>query len=377
MKFRRAAPATMILAVTVVILVSAVISNRMFSGMTSSVESSQFEQMEKIVQFNVKGAANRALARAELVADLPATKRLMAAKDRDGLLAEFEEMYAVQHDKHAVASAQFVLPPATSFLRLNKPEAPQEDMSSFRPLIVAVDKERLAQAGVSIGRSGPAIFAVVPIHGENNAHLGLFEIGMDVGPVIDNLKSAYGYDLGFYVQEQMLRDVATAAPPEVFDEQNRVGRYLRYHSSNGELMESLVHSGDVDGVEEPVRITREVGGTTYGVLLIPVRSPSGGPLGLMAVAKDFSGTRGAAGRSLVWQALIAAFGIILLSGVILIVVRGFLLSPLRAIVQGKPLDDDPLCEELQELSRAHAELKARAEAAEPAPETPADGGEAS
>jgi methyl-accepting chemotaxis protein len=172
----------------------------------------------------------------------------------------------------------------------------------------------------------------------------------------------------------MLREVATGAPPEVFDERNRVGRYLRFHSSNGELLEALVRSGDVDGVEEPTRMTRTVGDTTYGVLLVPVRSPSGGPLGLMAIAKDLSGTRAAAGRSLVWQGLIAAFGIILLSGVILIVVRGFLLSPLRAIVQGKPLDDDPLCEELQELARAHAELKARAEAAD----APAEhGGEAS
>jgi methyl-accepting chemotaxis protein len=364
MKFRRAAPATMIAAVIVVVVVSAVISNRMFSGMTATVEASQFEQMEKVLQFNLKGAANRALARAELIADLPATKRLMAAKDRDGLLGEYQEMFASQHDKHAVASAQFILPPAMSFLRLNNPAAPPEDLAPFRPLIVAVDKDRLAQSGVSVGRSGPAIFAVVPIKDAAGAHLGIFEAGIDIGGVLDNLKNAYDYELGFFVQEQLLRDVATGAPPEVFDEKNRVGRYLKFHSTNSALIEQLVGSGDVDGVEEPVRLIREASGTTYGVLLVPVRSPSGGPLGLMAVATDFSGTRGAAGRSLVWQGLIAAFGIILLSGVILIVVRGFLLSPLRAIVQGKPLDDDPLCDELQELARVHAELRARTAAPE-------------
>ncbi len=363
MKFRRAAPATLIVSVFVVIVASAAVSNRMFSGMTSSVERSQFDQMEKVLDFNLKGASGKALSRAELIANLPATRRLMAAKDRAGLLAEYQEMFQIQNDKHGVDQAQFILAPTTSFLRLNNPEAPEEDLAPFRPLIVSVDKDRLAKSGVSVSRSGPAVFAVVPVQSETKEHLGMFEVGMDMGRLLDGLKTAYGFELGFFVEEDMLREVATKAPSEVFDEKNRFGRYLRFHSTNADLLDDLVGSDDVDGVEEPFHYVRDGQGATYGVLIIPVRSPSGGPLGLIAVAKDFSETRGAAGRSMVWQALIAVCGIVLLSGMIFVVIRGFLLSPMRAILAGKDLDGDPLCEELQELQAKLAAAK---------PETPAE-----
>src|ERR1043165_2662146 len=116
MKFRRAAPAVLISTVVVVVLISAAISNWMFSGMTDEVERSRFDQMERILTRNIKAAVGKAQARAELIASLPATRRLLAAKDRDGLIAEYSEMFQVQHERHEVAQMQFALPPATSLL---------------------------------------------------------------------------------------------------------------------------------------------------------------------------------------------------------------------------------------------------------------------
>ncbi len=60
----------------------------------------------------------------------------------------------------------------------------------------------------------------------------------------------------------------------------------------------------------------------YGVLLVPLRDGAGDPLGVIAVARDFSGSRAAAGQSLVWQICLAVFAIVLLAGVIIVVVRG-------------------------------------------------------
>lgn len=374
MKFKRSAPAVLISTIVVVVLVSAWVSNQMFSGMTDDVERRQFDQMERILTRNLKAAAGKAQARAELVASLPATRRLLAAKDRDGLLAEYGEMFAIQHERHEVAQMQFALPPATALLKLHLPDAPTEDMSSFRPLIVATNRDQLAQTGISVARAGPAVFAVVPVHDDAGKHLGIFEVGVDIGPVLDGLKASFGLELGFFVDEEILRRVATNAPPEIFSEENRVGHYLRVHATHAELIKELARADDIDGLEESRRVVYRALGNDYGVLLVPIRDPAGLPMGVMVVASDFAETRAAAGRSLVWQGLIALFGIVLLAGVVLVVLRGFLLRPIQAIAEGKPVEDDVVCDEVRELARGYAEL--RAQAGLDAPTSPSHGGDA-
>lgn len=379
MKFKRAAPAVLISTIIVVVVVSALVSSWMFSSMTQEVERSRFEQMERILTRNLKNAAGKAQARAELVASLPATRRLLAAKDRDGLLAEYAEMFQIQRERHEVAQMQFALPPAQALLKLHLPEAPMEDMSSFRPLIVSANRDELAKSGVSVGRAGPAVFAVVPVHDEAGKHVGVFEVGVDIGPVLDGLKASFGFELGFFVDEELLRRVATDAPPEIFSEDNRLGHFLRVHATHAELIGELAHSDDLDGLEESRRVVYSALGDDYGVLLVPIRDPAGLPMGVMVVADNFAETRAAAGRSLVWQGLIALFGITLLAGAVLVVLRGFLLGPIRAIVDGKLVEDDVLCDEVRELARGYADL--RAQAGQDAPTsvgaTPADGGEPS
>jgi len=360
MKFRRAAPAVLISTVVVVVLVSAAISNWMFSGMTDEVERSRFDQMERILTRNIKSAVGKAQARAELVASLPATRRLLAAKDRDGLLAEYSEMFQIQRERHEVAQMQFAVPPATSLLRLHTPDAPQDDMSGYRPLIVAANRDQLAHTGISVARAGPAVFAVVPVHDGKGNHVGIFEVGIDIGPVIEGLKSSYDIELGFFVSEELLRRVALNAPPEIFDEENRVGQYLRVYATHGELIKALSRSDDLDGLEESRRVVYQALGEDYGVLLVPIRDPAGLPLGVMVVAENFAATRAAAGRSMVWQGLIALCGIVVLAGVVLVVVRGFLLQPIQAIATGNAVDEEVLCDELRELATGYAELRAKA-----------------
>ncbi len=121
MRFRHA-PFWIIGAIGAVVIAVSVLSNLIFSQMAAGVEQGQLDLMRSIVQFNLKGAEGKALARAALVADLPRVKELFAAQDRAGLLAELSPMFRGQSEKYGVDQAQFHVPPATSFLRLNKPE---------------------------------------------------------------------------------------------------------------------------------------------------------------------------------------------------------------------------------------------------------------
>ena len=370
MTFRRRATASLIAAVILVVALMAVLSNRLFSGLTDSVENSQFELMQSIVDSGLTSAESRAQARADMIASLPATRKLFAAKDRPGLLAEFGPMFQIQKEKYGVDQGQFHVPPAVSFLRLHDPATFGDDLSTFRPLVVAINRDHLARTGFAVARSGPAIFGIVPVLDEAGGYIGSFEIGIEFGDVLDNLKASYGLELALFIEEQPLRDFAKGVSGEILSEQNRLGKHIKFHSTHWDLMQTLVRSNDLAAVDEPVRYTREALGVTYGVLLIPIRNNAGEPLGVVAVARDFSGSRAASKQSVVWQVTLALFGIILLSGAVLVVIRGFLLRPLGVLSErmaawaaGDPEatmeDVEVLCDELQELAGHFEKLKAR------------------
>lgn len=369
MRFRDSAPRVLIAAIVLVVAAMALLSNRLFSGMTSAVETDQLALMRAVIDFNVKGAENRALARAELIAGLPNIREIFAARDREKLLAEMREVFAVQKERHAVDQAQFHLPPAISFLRLQAPTQFGDDLSLFRPMVVTVNREQSSRKGLAIARTGPAIFGVAPVFDLENKHIGSFEFGVDFGSMLDGLKVAYNFDLALFILEEPLREFAKGVKPEVLSEHNRVGKYIKFHSTNWDVMKPLATEGDLAaGVD--AQYARESRGVPYGVILVPLRNAAGEAIGMIAVARDFSQTRAAARRSLVWQALLAVFAIVLLALIVLVTLRGLLLRPLDRMNEGfarlaagrpaEPIENaEELCAELRQLAESHDRLAAR------------------
>ena len=68
MKFRHSAPLVLIVSIALVIVAASIISSLLFTNMISSVEAKQFSLMQSIVASNLKGAEDRALARAAMSA---------------------------------------------------------------------------------------------------------------------------------------------------------------------------------------------------------------------------------------------------------------------------------------------------------------------
>lgn len=359
MVFKRHAPAVLIAAVIIVVSALTFLSGRLFGGLTSSVETGQFELMRSILETSLRDASDRALARAEMVAALPNAKQLVADRDREKLLAEFGPMFQGQKDRYGVDQAQFHIPPATSLLRLQDPTQFGDDLTLFRPLVVAVNREKTARKGLAIARSGPAVFGVAPVSDSRGNHVGSFEMGLDFGAILVSLKVAYGLELSLFIEEKPLREFARGVNPAVLSDQNRFGRYLRFHTTNGTLMSGLVADSDLSAVAEPTNYVRDAGRVPYGVLLVPLRDASGQPIGVIAAARDFSASREAAGRSLIWQICLAVFAIIILAVVILTIIRGALLRPLGIVVErfvaltsggeAKHIEEEGFCAELQPL----------------------------
>jgi len=367
MKFRRSAPLVLISAIALVVVAASIISSLLFTRMISSVEEKQFSLIHSIVAFSLEGAEDRALARAALIADLPKARALFAARDRAGLLAEYSKMFTEQKEKYGVDQAQFHSPPATSFLRLQAPADFGDDLSKFRPIVVAVNRDQISRKGFAIARSGPAIFGVVPMFDPQEKHIGSFEVGIAFNDVLDSLKNTYNIEMAVFIDEASLHEFAKGIEPGVFSDQNRVGKFIRFHSTNAAVFQSLVSDKDLNTTEK-TQYTREALGVTYGIVLVPLRNGAGDIIGMVAATSDFSASRSSRKRAFVWQALIALFSIVLLAGVTLIVIRGTLLRPLEVItsrfamlstgdVGGEIPEPDILCDELKDLAQQYEELR--------------------
>lgn len=370
MTFRRNAPVTIVVAIFVVIAAATFLTSRLFAGMTNSVEADRFETMQAIAETALHDAENKALGRAELIADLPTVQRLFAAGDREGLLAELGKSYADQKARHGVDQAQFHTLPAISFLRLHDPKTFGDDLGLTRPMIVAANREKQPLKGIAIARNGPAIFGIAMMIDPTGKHIGSFEIGMNLAPILSNIKSVYGMDLAFFVLEQPLREFAKGADKERLGEQNRVGRYIRFETTNTELMSALAGPDDVAVVNEPITYVREVKGRAHGVVLLPINNAAGTTLGLMAISSDFSSSRAAVSVTLIYQAVVGLLAFLLLAGIVIIVIKGFLLRPLEvltdrfdAVHTGAPLDDiagaDHFPRELQPFVDLYEKIRVR------------------
>jgi methyl-accepting chemotaxis protein len=369
MKFRRDAPRILIGSVVLVVAALSFFSNRLFSGLTGAVEDKQFHLIETILASNLQAAQDKALARAEMLARMPDIQASLAARDRAKLLADCAPMFAVQQEKYGVDQVQFHIPPAISFLRLHAPEKFGDDLSTFRPMVASVNQDHVTRKGLVIASSGPAVFGVAPIQDPSGgSYVGSVDVGLDFGAILDALKASYQLDLALFIEEDPLQKFSPALAASTASQDNRRGKLLKLHSTQWDLMKTLVGDADLKTAETRFYI-RETFGSTYGVVILPLRNPAGEPLGVLAAAQDFSASRAASGRSVILQILLAVFAIVLLAGAILIVLRGYVSRPLQmlnerfaSLVDGEPVPVDtsePWCEEVRDLAETYEKLRER------------------
>lgn len=369
MKFKQNAPRILIISSVLVICITMLLTAYLFSGLISATEEKQFSLMRSILSISLSTSEDRALSTAEVVANSPHVRDLFAKRNRAGLLKETIDMYGVQHEKYGLSTSQFNIPPSNSFLRLHAPDKYGDDLSDYRPMVVSVLKEQTPIRGIALTRVGPGIFAVVPVKDPSGKFTGSFEIGLDFGPVLDSIKTNYGFDSTLLIDEEILSKVSTRLKGDVFNKDNRVGKYLRFYTTNTDLMKELIEDKDLK-INDEKKYVRETNSKHYGLVLMPIKIYTGETIGVIAIANDFSGSRSDALQIWVWQILMALFGIILLYGMIKIVLKGLILRPLEVInkhfnslISGNSnetiVDSDHFCEEIQGLVKVYEKIRSK------------------
>jgi len=368
-KFRHIAPTVIIGTASIIIVAITAIAQILTARLVSTAHEGDYDLMRRAFTSTLKAMEDEAASDAEIVASIPSVRAALAKRDRAALQAETLGMFKNIEAKYAIDQAQFHIPPGISFLRLHDPGKFGDDLTSYRPMLAEAIHEKGLRKGVAITRGGPAIFGIVPILDDKGELIGSFEMGLEFGPVLDDIKTAYGLEGAVFFEEKVLREIATDIEPDIVTPKNRVGKYIRYHATHPEVMSTVVTDKDVE-ITQPKRFERMVSGVPYGVQLMPLYNYANKQIGVVAIAMSFQEDKTLARRAIIWQVLAGVFGVVIMAGAVLVTIRGFLLAPLaginermRALAAGdtsrpaEPLDD--YCDELRMLATSYEQLRTR------------------
>ncbi len=146
---------------------------------------------------------NRAESLTVMLANDPEVRAAFAARDRDRLLALTQDSFAVLKKDYGLQQLQFHTAPATSFLRVHKPEKFGDDLSSFRATVVAANAEHRMVSGIESGVAGLGLRAVVPVSGPDGEQVGTVEFGLSVDQsFLDRFHQAFGVDAALLLPAQ-------------------------------------------------------------------------------------------------------------------------------------------------------------------------------
>jgi methyl-accepting chemotaxis protein len=359
----------LIASVFVVLLAVLGTAHLLVTNLLASAHEGDYALMRAVLAASLKSAEEGAVTRAELLETTPSVHNTFVERDRPKLASECEQMFKVQKERYGLERAQFHTPPGVSFLRLHDPKKFGDEQASYRPMLAEVHQTKSLRRGMEISRAGPSITAITPIINDKKEFVGSFEIGLAIGPVLDKIKDGFNLEGAFYIDEKILKDIATGMPPDTFSATNRVGRFIRLNPTHPELIAELVTDKEVD-VNQATSYERTVRGEAWGVQLVPLYNYSHKQIGVVALGTSFAADKSAIGRARVWMSLVTVFAIVILCGLILIVVRGLLLRPIRALgdrmtalAQNKadsvqPADDlDSYCDEVRVIAQAYETIR--------------------
>ena len=219
------------------------------------------------IEGSIEAEARRASSMARLAGALPPVIDAFAANDRETLativVPAFEAVSA-----EGVAQFQYHLPPATSFLRVHRPERFGDDLSSFRQTVVEANERRETVSGIEVGVAGLGIRGVQPVF-DGARHLGTVEMGLRMG---DDFLAAHTSRTGTQaavhrVTESGMQLVGSSFP-QTF-----------------EFDMSALNNGLVNPVVIPRVVMND---TPFSLRIFPLRDFDGAVIGVVTIALDRS-----------------------------------------------------------------------------------------
>lgn len=229
-------------------------------------ETRQLNNLYTTFQAAIAQEARMAIVLSQSVASIPDVQAAMANGNRERLKSLLLPVFATLKAGHDMRQFQFHTPPATSFLRVHKPEKYGDDLSSFRHTVTATNQSQQPVMGLEKGVAGIGIRGVVPVHFQAQ-HLGSVEFGLSFGQAFfDNFTAQYETEAALYVVGK-----------------NGFDRYASTLSGESAFSEEELKAA-LDNQSQIRQHNRQ--GTARTVYLRVIQDFSGQPLGVLELSVD-------------------------------------------------------------------------------------------
>ena len=280
----------------------------------------QAEELKLMAKYNgvekaFEDKAQTATAMALVVAAMPDVQNTFGSRDRAQLSELTLPFYNQEKERLGLAQFQFHLPPATSFLRLHKPEKFGDDLSSFRHTVVKVNAGREMISGIEKGRAGLGIRGVVPVYLQGS-HTGSVEFGIKLDDkLLMPLKEVLGVDISVVIPDgagfkYLAKTHSLTIPEKSFP-------WLKKVMKEGKVQIKQVHKNGKDLM------------TAFG----PLKDYSGMTIGVLAIPADITDTM-AAIRVNLYKMTGAGLVVLLITMITLYLLMEYLINkPMRELVE--------------------------------------------
>lgn len=185
----------------VLLLVTLVNIPLVITTTTSVVEEAEKRELKKLFEsakVEIESEGRLANALSSMIANIDSFSAMLANGEREQLAEALVPVFKVMKKEFSARQFQYHTPPATSFLRLHKPEKFADDLSSFRKTVVATNTLKQNIVGLEKGVAGLGIRGISPVFSAGE-HVGSVEFGMSFGqPFFEKFKEKYNVDISLY-----------------------------------------------------------------------------------------------------------------------------------------------------------------------------------
>jgi len=162
-----------------VVIIVPFLLNRL-DALIQEAEQRELRSLQSNLVAAIEAESRRGSAMSTLVATIPLVQQAFAEGQREQLADLFVPGFQTLRGQHGIAQFQFHQPPATSFLRVHRPEKFGDDLSGFRQTVIETNQKKQPLYGLERGVAGLGIRSLVPVDWQGQ-HIGSLEFGMSFG----------------------------------------------------------------------------------------------------------------------------------------------------------------------------------------------------
>lgn len=268
-------------------------------------------------------AATFSASHAEAIAADDKVRSLMKAGDRAALQAYMKPVFDRLAATGDVDVLHFHDVAMKSFLRVWEPENFGQDLSTFRPMVVAANHDRRLQKGLELGIRGLSLRAVAPIL-DGDVLVGTLEVGVSIKSLTELSKSLSGADFALFLDPAVSKANAPASRPSALA--------IDATTDNG-LFTALDATGPIHLTRAAYTDTAEINGRALGTLTSPLIDYSGNVIGVTVVMSDMTPLERHLNQSIVTVGAISLGGLLIVLAFVVVSVRAAVVRPLLALAE--------------------------------------------